>query len=331
MREHFKGWYKPTAPQLEALWKEGLIALDANVLLAPYRVRLATQNHLFDVLEAFAPQLWCPYQAGLEYQRHRLDVIAEQEAEYAAIRKKLDSFKNDLANRRDHPVIDADLLTRRVRQAVSGIHSFITDVQRHHPQVLGDDKDEDAIRDRWDSLLEGKVGLPLEIDDAWKRESELRYEKEVPPGFEDRKKDKNARRYGDLILWCELRARVRHLRAGSEREVPVMFVTDDAKRDWWRSYGGERLGPDPRLTEELAKDGGSPFWMYSVSRFIEAGGSRMGWDPPPEGTEELGAPAQANGEDEPRSAAARVDEAEDRPGPAESEEAGEEPPTSGGA
>lgn len=288
MRDQFKGWYKPTDEEFDLLWDEGLIVLDANALLAPYRVRVETQRLLFNALEAFKEQLWCPHQAGLEYQRNRLGVIAQQLSEYDEIRKKLETSKRSLlSRRRDHPVLDADRLADLVQRSMAGIERFIATVQRQHPSVLGDDEDQDDVRSRWDELLSARVGPVLPIDDAWKRVAEERYAAEIPPGFEDRKKDKVARQYGDLIIWCEVLQKVEDLKAGGAATVPVMFVTDDGKRDWWRFFGGNRLGPDPLLTEEIASHGGEPFWIYSVSQFVEAAALRLGWDLAPEGTDEL--------------------------------------------
>jgi hypothetical protein len=292
MRERFQGWYKPTDSELERLWDDGLIIPDANALLAPYRVRTETQRSLFNLLEAHAAQLWCPHQAGLEYQRNRLTVVGQQLAEYDDIRKKVESARNSLLDRRrDHPVLDPEGYEDVVQRALSGILRYIEETQENHPTVLGDDPDSDRVRDRWDELLKDRVGDPFAVDEAWKRQADARYDEETPPGYEDRKKDKGARRYGDLVLWSEILEMVRARKAQSDQDVPILFVTDDAKRDWWRQSEGERLGPDPRLTEELAEAGGSPFWMYSVSRFIEAGFERLGWELGPEGPQELRATA----------------------------------------
>ena len=110
-----------------------------------------------------------------------------------------------------------------MQRSLAGIERFIRDTQASHPEVLGDDPDVDAIRDRWDELLAGRVGTRLEVDDAWRKQADIRYEEEIPPGFEDRTEDKHARRYGDLILWFEL---LEHVGRSEEREgspVPVIF------------------------------------------------------------------------------------------------------------
>src|SRR4051812_48361142 len=107
MRETFRGWYKPTDAEAQLLWESGTIVLDANVLLTPYRISPKARNELFDALDAFRDQLWVPYQAALEYQRHRLGVATEQRASYDEIRGELDTSAKRLQNRRaDHPALN---------------------------------------------------------------------------------------------------------------------------------------------------------------------------------------------------------------------------------
>ena len=65
----------------------------------------------------------------------------------------------------------------------------------------------------------------------------------------------------------------------------IVFVTGDAKQDWWRISEGQHLGPRPELVEEIGAVGGKPFWIYSVIGFIHVGSERLGWELPSEMTE----------------------------------------------
>lgn len=68
-------------------------------------------------------------------------------------------------------------------------------------------------------------------------EGERRYKTEppTPPGFKDAKDKDGVRKYSDLIIWKEI------LRYAKENKVNVIFVTDDAKSDWWISDGDEKV------------------------------------------------------------------------------------------
>lgn len=299
MREAFRGWYKPTGDDLRVLWERGKIVLDSNVLLAPYRLAAEARTRLFDLVQAYRDQVWVPYQAGLEYQRNRLTVVAAQRGTYEDIRKELGTAERSLLQRRrDHPVLEPAEFEAVVKRALQGIARHVDRAESGHPEVLGDDRDDDVVRDRWDELLAGCFGPRLEVDDAWRREADKRYEAGVPPGFADMRKNKDGREYGDLILWDELRAYVGGCVAKGEDSVPVIFVTDDAKEDWWRISDGQRLGPRPELVEELESAGGRPFWTYSVSRFVQVGSQKLGWELSLEITAEVEATAEG-GEQEP--------------------------------
>jgi len=296
MRETFRGWYKPTEDDLRVLWEDGSIVLDANVLLAPYRLPAGTRARLFNLVEAYQKQIWIPYQAGLEYQQNRLTVVLAQRATYDEIRKELEAAERTLLNRRrDHPVMEPADFEATVQRAVQGIARYIDGAEAGHPEVLGDNRDDDLVRDRWDELLEGRIGERLTVNEEWVKAADNRYDAGTPPGFEDAKKDKDkrARRYGDLILWCELLDHVKSRSQQAGTAVPVIFVTDDAKDDWWRISGGQRLGPRPELVEEIGDAGGKPFWTYSVSRFLLAGSGRLGWEVPAEMTDAVEPAAEA--------------------------------------
>ena len=288
MREELGGWYTPTADEFNALWGcESILVLDANALLYPYRVPPSQRARLFDLLRAFNGQLWCPYQAALEYQRHRLSVIQEQRDTYADLTKRLDTAESTLTQlRRDHPMINADQFKDMVKRSIAGLKRWIDEVERNHPQFLGEDRDDDVIRDDWDELLKGRIGEKLSIDDGWKREADKRYSARIPPGFEDAKRKDEGREYGDLIIWKETLAKM-GARSGETNHGPrpIIFITDDMKADWWRIESNQRLGPRPELVDEMRAAGGSPFWIYSLPRFVSAGATRLRW--PPEAVDNL--------------------------------------------
>ena len=100
-------------------------------------------------------------------------------------------------------------------------------------------------------------------------EGEKRYTNQQPPGYKDAKKDADGdqyRRYGDLIVWKQL------LDEAKTKNVPVVFITDDNKEDWWLVQSGRTIGPRTELRDEFFTFAGNNFWMYTVDRFIEEAG-----------------------------------------------------------
>jgi hypothetical protein len=75
MRERFRGFYPPTAEELEELWSSGSIILDTNALLNLYRYSSETRTDFLSVLSAVQERLWIPEQVGKEFHANRLGVI----------------------------------------------------------------------------------------------------------------------------------------------------------------------------------------------------------------------------------------------------------------
>ena len=121
----------------------------------------------------------------------------------------------------------------------------------------------DVLADQITAIFEGRVGdpLPADVMDLLPTEGEDRYKRGIPPGFEDRKKP-DTRRFGDLILWKQI------LAFALTNKAPLLFITDDAKEDWWWKNSGKNIGPLPLLKHELQAISGQPFHMYRPDRFL---------------------------------------------------------------
>ena len=111
MRDLFRGYYRPTQEEFDQLWSQGLVALDANVLLNLYRYSPTARHDLIQVLTDYADRLWLPLQAAGEYQKNRLKVMFDQFETYREFRnsaeqaqKNLTAFVKTIPR---HPTIDA--------------------------------------------------------------------------------------------------------------------------------------------------------------------------------------------------------------------------------
>jgi hypothetical protein len=142
-----------------------------------------------------------------------------------------------------------------IKHVVANLHQF--DVQPHaHP-------DEDPIFLQLDNIIDGKIGPPLPPSHmpAIEKEGLRRLTNKIPPGYKDKHKD-DPQALGDYMLWEQI------LLEATERRVPVLFVTRDAKEDWvWREHGRTR-GPRVELVEEMANRAGQPFHLIDVTSFL---------------------------------------------------------------
>lgn len=284
MKSELFEYYPPTEDELKALWKDGVLILDTNVLLSLYRLPDSSREEFLKVLEGLKDRIWVPYHVTLEYQRSRLnvihnerkiteDVLADSVQLFEAIQKKVLSRELD----RRGLGIDADGLLKDLKKSSD---QLVEAMESAHKSQL-DVATSDPIRDRLDALLEKKVGpgpsSQVELD-ALCANGDQRYDLRIPPGYLDSDKDKNpseanfhhnglsyVRKFGDLILWRQI---VEH--AKSAKLKRAIFVTSDAKDDWWWREKGKTIGPRPELRKEIRSIAGvETFWMYTSEKFLE--------------------------------------------------------------
>jgi hypothetical protein len=268
MRKIFRAYYPPQDEELEALWSDGVIVLDTNTLLNFFRYTPSTQDEFLSVLESLRESLWIPHQVGLEFQRSRLDVVRNTADAFSKIRGSVDSAKNTvqktLNGYKHHPSLNRLELTTELDKVFERFASKL-DAQEHEHEVwIAGDGDPGKTFGRISDLYEERVGKGFsrpELDQI-EADGKQRYDDKVPPGFKDAGKS-NGNQYGDLILWKEI------LRLGSSLKKPLIFVTDDAKEDWWRIDGGRAQGARTELIDEYFAASEQRLHLYEPLQFLK--------------------------------------------------------------
>jgi PIN like domain len=123
------------------------------------------------------------------------------------------------------------------------------------------DHDLDKVLARLEVLLDGRVGEPMgpkELEDA-RKEARRRVDAGEPPGYKDRGK---ADATGDYLVWKQL------INEAKERKLPVVFITDDRKDDWYRREHGLTLGARYELRDEMIAEAGVPL-LIMTQTFLE--------------------------------------------------------------
>jgi hypothetical protein len=261
MKKTFIGYYQPAKEEFAELWKSCTFVFDASVLLDLYRSTAKTRNVLLGILDKVRDRIWLPYQAALEYQENRLEVISKERTVYKDLKNSLDDLTNAFKQRmQNHAIENADKIVEELGKATKAIADIIDQGSKDHPDLTR----ADHIRERVTNLFEARVGT--KYDD--KRLAEIftsgakRYEQKIPPGYEDAKKEGN-RKYGDLIVWNEM------LDYANGNKRAIVFITSDSKEDWWWKQGQFTIGPRAELVQEMMSFAGQRFYMYSVPRFLK--------------------------------------------------------------
>ncbi|MFG7488830.1 PIN-like domain-containing protein [Methylorubrum rhodesianum] len=271
MRDKYPGWYPKSAAEASALWDNAIFVPDANVLLHCLRHPAGVREELLRLFDALKGSLWIPYQVGLEFHRNRLDVeLGAQDAYEALIKDQeavIEKARERLRQLRAHPTISVAKELAALDMFAGDFRGRMIAAQAAHPV----EEIADAVA-RLTQLLNGRIGDKWKPEQlaAVKKEGEDRYSKKIPPGYKDAKKDGGEfDKYGDLIIWKDLIAK-----AKSDKR-PIIFISDDAKEDWWWIHKGRKLGPRPELIEEFRAGSDQDFHIYEFGQFLRFAAERF--------------------------------------------------------
>ena len=284
MKSNFPGHFFQVDENHE-IWNECIFVFDANILLNLYRYSDETRELLISTLSGLKERIWIPNKVAFEYLNNRLKVFWEQQDKYEKTISEINSLQQSLENSRQHPFISKEVLSE-LNTSFDKAKSELGDNKSAHAERLTNDK----IKERIAEIFENKVGPPdleaeiLELIEEGKQ----RYKSKIPPGYSDAKKDTDedspqgkARPYSDLIIWKNI------IKKGKQENRPIIFITGDAKEDWWLKFSGKTIGPRPELIAEFKSEVGKDFYMYLPERFLSLSGEIMKKQMPREILEEI--------------------------------------------
>ncbi|WP_349656627.1 PIN-like domain-containing protein [Xanthomonas sp. 10-10] len=283
MKNSFPGYYRPTEEEFSALWKNGLVVLDTNVLLDLYRLPAGSSKEVMSLFRLLKGRLWIPHQVGLEFHRNRLSVIARAHKDAQELFRELGKRFGDYRSKIDElqlgkrGVDEIDALLLEMESASKKIEERSKTAVAEQLNPNG----QDSILEALEEVLKNCVGPApsgqSEIEEVYKNAA-ARFSVKMGPGYMDDDKDKGLdpkfmsgglvfeRRYSDYLLWTQIISHVAEYKIKS-----IIFVTSDEKEDWWTKVsGGFQAGPLPELREEMRAQGGVEiFWMYTLKDFLK--------------------------------------------------------------
>lgn len=264
MKDIFPGYYKKNEDDLVLLWEEGIICFDTNVLLNLYRYSTETREAFLSLIDKIKDKIFLPHQAALEYNRNRFDVISEQEKAYKDFRDRLKSMQKDLEATSKPP-----FLLEETHESLLEIFTKVYEEIENNLKIQNGFFKSDPIYENLSKLFKDKItkGYNEEELNTIFADGEKRYEKKIPPGYQDIKKP-DVRKYGDLVLWKQV------LDLSKKENKSIILITDEKKDDWWWKILDDRtMGPRHELVEEFKTYSGKEFHMYSSERFLSFGQS----------------------------------------------------------
>ena len=264
MRGQFP-WYFLENEDTDAAWKEGILTVDANVMLDLYRYNKSTREELLSALERFNGRFWISHQTAKEFIWNRRSVISGINDDFVGVEKPINNVKATVSEISKFRAIPDDLIEAfrdDIEKASSRILKGIKKERGHIP----DYKKHDEVIERLEKALAktpgGGVGsLPNDIEEDVE-EAQRRKDEKIPPGYEDDGKD-GLKFAGDYFMWKQI------LSYCKENQKPMIFVTSESKGDWWQTKSGKTLSPRLELLQEAFEETGQKFLIYRTEQFLE--------------------------------------------------------------
>ncbi|WP_318363927.1 PIN-like domain-containing protein [Enterobacter sp.] len=287
MRNSFSGFYGISEDSIGTMFtsKNTIFIFDANILLTLYRCEEETRNRFFEIWGNIKEQCWFPHHVCLEYQRNRLKVVKDSRDALEKIPKKIKASINELKTQvfdgeHNQTISRYSNLKGELNTLFSQIEIIVNEFSENHIDVRKGNIDylnnHDVIRDKIDDLTEGRIGsAPDEqkVVDELNKSGKIRYKYKVGPGFDD-SADKKASfysfdginydaEYGDYYVWSQILEYV-----GSKPGSNVVYVSNDAKSDFYYKIEGKIRGPNESLRTEIKKHGAAEFLLQNVDTFL---------------------------------------------------------------
>ncbi|OMQ19279.1 PIN-like domain-containing protein [Serratia oryzae] len=287
MQNSFSGFYGISEDSIGTMFtsENTIFIFDANILLTLYRCEEETRNRFFEIWENIKEQCWFPHHVCLEYQRNRLKVVKDSRDALEKIPKKIKASINELKTQvfdgeHNQTISRYSNLKGELNTIFSQIENIVNEFSANHIDIRKSNidflKNHDVIRDKIDVLTEGRIGsAPNEqkVVDDLNKSGKIRYKYKVGPGFDDSADKKESfysfdginydAEYGDYYVWSQILEYV-----GSKPGSNVVYVSNDAKSDFYYKIEGKIRGPNESLRTEIKKHGAAEFLLQNIDTFL---------------------------------------------------------------
>lgn len=275
------------------LWETAIFVFDSSSLLDFYYLPKKTRENIYsETFPHLENRLWIPAHVEYEFLKNREKIIPKPISERykdlrdeickvklmftKEIQKRVDDISRQTVKDDKHPYIEQT----HILEIQTQIESFEKELKKFEDNILLQIKDaeQEILNVKLDDDVLKAIKLHFSVGKEYSYEKIIeisvegkhRYEFKIPPGYGDHFKGekKGTQIFGDLIIWKQI------LDYSKDKDAPVIFITNDIKKDedWCyldKKNGEDRiLAPREELIKEIYDCSKTEFWMYNLPQFL---------------------------------------------------------------
>ena len=209
---------------LNEVKERACVVLDTNALLVPYATGKASLEEIAKKYEVLVSEerLIIPGQVIREFAMNRVSKLQE-------LHQQLTRKKSVTVGRAIYPLLEGVHEYRGMIELEDQIDRLIRSYKVAVDKVLDHVRTwywNDPVTTLYRRLfIEGVVQDPTFDKADLTQDLAVRVLHSIPPGYKDARKEDGG--LGDLLIWRTI------LEIGKTRKLPLIFVSDDQKADWW--------------------------------------------------------------------------------------------------
>lgn len=224
---------------------DNLIVLDTNYLLEIIKSPTIVSKEYVDALKKVKKNIYIPYLVALEFNFNKSGLKKKK-------KQDIHNYKNHVRNKvvefveeiNEIPFINDDNKKDFTKDIIELTDNFSVELQATIERKINSlvTDEQENLYNELIKIIEDRIGDIYTQDwiDEIQKEGEERFENSIPPGFNDKVKEKNdsysqstrrygnilyQRKYGDLLIWKDI---LKHAKTNSKGKK-VIFITDDGK------------------------------------------------------------------------------------------------------
>lgn len=227
----------------------GIIVLDTNSYLNIYDRSPEFSDFSIRVLERIKNRLYLPCIVKKEFLRNHRECYNRQKKKIEKACDKLSSLLDSISQKinnqcqviKSFQFPDIDDIQRRIIEIITEAKQIVDEYADEHDKlslINNINLENDSVMELVQWLIDnGNTMSELSVYDLYELApiADKRFDNKMPPGFKDEKKDYELGKYGDFFVWDQT------IKFAKEKNVPVIFVTDDKKSDWYEKKDGVEL------------------------------------------------------------------------------------------